>query len=115
MRTRNRFLPVLLLVLAAFTLIAVTAPVANAFRRPPPVSMVIVDPGDPDDPAGDHKSAAPPSSGESIQAASNPSQACAPRAPVLKTNTAALATLHQGEWRLRDILFYVLFQSPLAR
>lgn len=112
MRTRNRFLPVFLLVLAAFTLVALTAPVANAIRRPPPA---IVDAGDPDEPVPARSSVVPPSSGAVMQLAVGPFQTCSPRASVLEAEPAASVALNKGEWRLRDILFYVLFRSPVLR
>jgi hypothetical protein len=114
MRTRNRFLPVLLLVLAAPTLAVITAPVANAARWLW-VPVVTVDPGDPDENGAYNKSSAPPSSGMSIGPADAASQTYAPRASVLEADTTALAPLHKGEWRVRDILLYVLFRSPVLR
>ena len=113
MRTRNRLLPVLLLVLAASTLAAITAPVAKAYMRPP--TQVVIDPGDPDDPASACRSAAPPSSGEPIRPADRSFPASTPRASELEAGTATLPTLHMSKWQLRDILFYLLFQAPNLR
>jgi hypothetical protein len=114
MRTRNRFLPVLLLVLAAFTLATLTAPVASAIRRPPPVPDY-VNVGDPDETGGSNKLAAPPTLREPIGSVDDPPRTCAPLAPVLGTETATSVAPNKGEWSLRDILLYVLFQSPVLR
>jgi hypothetical protein len=114
MRTRNRLLPVLLLILAISTPAFITVPIAKA-RMAPPTQVVIVDPGDPDDPAGDYKSAILPPSGEPTRPVDCTSQTCAPRASVPDAGTTALATLHMDKWQLRDILLYLLFQSPVLR
>jgi hypothetical protein len=115
MRTRNRFLPVLLLVLAASTLAAITAPVAKAYMRPP-TQVVIINCGDPDDNGAYNKaSTTPPSSGEPTRPGSSPSRTCPPLAPMLKADTATLPILHRGKWQLGDFLFYLLFQSPTQR
>ena len=114
MRTRNRILPVLLLVLAVFTLAALTAPGARA-RMLPPVPRVIVDPGDPDEPIDARGSAVSPSSGNLMRRADGPSQICAPRASVLEADNASGVAPHKGDWRVRDILIYVLFRSSVLR
>jgi hypothetical protein len=114
MRTRNRLLLALLLILAVSTLAAITVRTAMA-RMPPPVQAVTIDPGDPDETGGSYKSATLPSSGEPTRPVDRPSRTCAPRASLLKADTATSPTLHKGKWQLRDILFYLLFQSPVLR
>ena len=114
MRTRNRFLPVLLLVLAASTVAAVAAPLAHAYMRPP-VQAVTIDSGDPDDPVPACSSTVPPPSGEPVRPMDRPSWTRAPRVSALDTDSEALATLHKGEWQLRGILFHFLFLSPILR
>ena len=114
MRTRIRFLPVLLLVLAAFTLATLTAPAANAVRRPPPVPD-IVDVGDPDEPGGSYKYTLPLSSGESTWLADSPSPTAGPSTPALEADSASFTVWHEPERQLRDILIRLLFQSPFLR
>jgi hypothetical protein len=114
MCTRNRFLPVLLLILAASTLAGLTAPVANA-RMLPPQQAVIVDPGDPDEPIDARSSAAPPSSGEPARPADSFPQICAPHASVLKVEATPMSTLDEATWQVREVLRYLLFQSPILR
>lgn len=113
MRTRNRFLPVFLLVLAAFTLATFDAPVATATRRPPPVN--VYDAGDPDENSDYKASSAPPPLLEPVQLADRPSPPGLANASAQRDDSPASAGLRVGQWPLRRMLFYVLFQSPLAR
>jgi hypothetical protein len=112
MRTRTRYLPALLLILAAFLLAGLTATVASAIR---PV-VVAVDPGDPDEGSDYRSRHASPSPHGLIGPGIEPSRTCAPRDAMLEADSPAPFTQHGSfRWRLGEILLFFLLKSPVWR
>ncbi len=113
MRTPNRFLPGVLIVLEFIVLFALAVPPAGA-RTLLPVPAIILHPGDPDETGGELKVAGDDPVGQSAPMADRLAQQPLPTASVAGAREAACTSARKGEWRLGAVLFRILVQSRLG-